>query len=271
MDGAGWTFAIEWAACLYRICAKLQDTISKNPAIFWVSVPLQQVDRIPTWPNKLKMKKSNGSRIHHLLVFTALILMPVVVWGQHPVLQLEGYWLTLTSEGHPGTMEQTGMVIRSEQAHDFFLPTMDVPWDKMGAYSCFYQLGVKEINDLYVGQYHNPNPISRGEMGNYWVDTTRLGDISKLLRAKNDQWNLSARPDDAKHLALSLRARVDVYQCRIWVLYLEDHGYGDCDGKLRMIPQYGLIKHPDNRKEYLYSVVLPVLMKLPRPYRAYEN
>lgn len=222
-------------------------------------------------PSQTTMRMTTIACVHWLIVFAAMVSMPGVAWGQFTIHQLEGYWLTLTSEGYPGTMELEERVIRFEDGHDFFMPTLNVPWEKLTAYTCFYQLEMKEINDLLIINASGPHPISRRNAGTYYLDTARVAGLGGHLRAKYDQWNLIARPDDIKHLELSLRARVDVYACKIWVVYLEDHGYGDCDGNLRMIPQYGLIKHPDNRKEYVCSVVLPVFMKLPKVYWPHEH
>ncbi len=205
-----------------------------------------------------------------------LILMPLLavkLQAQHQVVRLDGYLMNLKDEGrvewlHNGHKD----FIRHEPDRRFFVTSLDLPWEELRAYSCFYQLDVKEIRNV---SFVNSPPLYayQGWRGrdNPKLDTTGNIALRNLLQQAHPIDSINESISAIDHLEKSLHARVDIYKCSIWVVYLGEHDYGDCDGNLRKIPWYGLIPNVGNYQAYLCSVVLPIFLKAPKPYRPWDH
>jgi hypothetical protein len=223
------------------------------------------------------MRKLNDMRNTAIQLLACMAtLLPMLLFSprlaaQHPVIRLEGYMMNLISEGQPRGRMGRPYIERYEVEHRFFLTSLDIPWEEMGAFSCFYKLDLKEINHLYQTDHYDGAHADRIGVGYYHLDTVGIASLRKPLPSDPQPKPNIQNLDHRAYLDQSPRARVDFYKCSFWVVYLEDHGYGDCDGELRLIPQYGYLDHPDNRWHYLCSMVMPVFLKLPQLYRPWEH
>ncbi len=217
------------------------------------------------------MRNRTNITFEGLGVLLLMLLIPFELVAQHAVIRLEGYLMELISEGQPRNNLGNAYIKRDEDKHRFFLTSMDIPWESMAAFSCFYKLNLIEINDVDLINRYNNEPVYRLGTGHYHLDTIGITSLQKPLQSDKVSIPTLRNLDNREYLDKSSHARVDFFRCSIWVIYLEDYGYGDCDGNLRKIPQYGIIKHSDNHWYYLCSMVMPVFLKLPKPYRAYEH
>lgn len=225
-------------------------------------------------PHHMTMRRSSRTTWPLLLLLGWMFHLRLV--GQHQVKVLEGFGMVLVEEGRPpsliGCLPANIVAWHSHERHVFFTTSMDIPLDKIEAFSCFYQLDVVEVNQISSYQPWGAQWFYRERgIGDYAVDTVGIPAFQASRDALRPPGNVHWWFGDQQGWENSFRARVDFFACTLHVIYLEDRGYGDCDGNLRMIPQYAILPHPDNRTTYLCSELMPLFLKVPKPYFPWEH